>query len=149
MSDVILTISVPSDDDGFVTLQCSFCDGRFKLTVNDFESDEVVQIFCPYCGLPNEGHELLTDEVMEQANILAENYAKSLLNDFTSDLRKSFRGNKNVSFKPGRKLAMDDEAVLFEQEELELMSPTCCKQPVKVSSLNASTGIYCPFCGVK
>ena len=47
MSEIVFQIDIPSDDDGFVTLQCSFCNSRFKLTTADFQSDDVIYIFCP------------------------------------------------------------------------------------------------------
>lgn len=149
MSEIVFKINIPSDDDGFVTFQCSFCSGSFKLTTEDFQSDDVIYIFCPYCGLQNEGNELLTDEVLEQAHIIAQNYMNSTINKFVDGLEKSFRRNKHISFKPGKKLGMEDDKVLFEREEMEIVQPTCCKRPVKTKSLEASLGIYCPFCGVK
>lgn len=148
MSEVIFKIDVPSDDDGFITLQCPFCMGDFKLTTEDFQSDDVINIFCPYCGLQNEGNEYLTDEILEQAQIIAQNYVNSTINDFMSGLEKSFRGNKHISFKAGKKLKMEDNKVLFEKEEMDMITPSCCKRPVKTKLLE-SGAVYCPFCGVK
>lgn len=149
MSEIVFKIDVPSDDDGFVTLQCSFCNGRFKLTTEDFQSDDVIYTFCPYCGIQNEVNDLLTDEVLEQAYMIAQNYMNSIINEFVDGLEKSYRGNKHISFKRGKKLGMEDDKILFEREEMEIVQPTCCKRPVKTNPLEASLGIYCPFCGVK
>jgi hypothetical protein len=149
MSEIVFQINIPSDDDGFVTLQCSFCNSRFKLTTADFQSDDVIYIFCPYCGLQNEGNDLLTDEVLEQVHTIAQNYMNSRVNEFMDGLEKSLRGNKHISFERGKKLGMEDDKVLFEREEMEIIQPTCCKRPVKTKPLEASLGIYCPFCGVK
>lgn len=88
MSEIVFKINIPDDDDGFVTLQCSFCSGRFKLNTEDFQSDDVIYIFCPYCGLQNEGNELLTDEVLEQVHIIAQNYMSSVINEFVDGLEK-------------------------------------------------------------
>lgn len=149
MSEIVFKINIPSDNDGFVTLQCYFCSGRFKLTTEDFQSDDVIYTFCPYCGLQNEGNELLTDEVLEQVHIIAQNYMNSIINEFADGLEKSCRGNKHISFKRGKKLEMEDDKVLFEREEMEIVQPTCCRRSVKTNPLEASLGIYCPFCGVK
>lgn len=149
MSEIVFKIHVPSDDEGFVPLLCSFCSGSFKLSTEDFQSDDVIYIFCPYCGLQNEENDLLTDEVLEQAHIIAQNYMNSIINEFVDGLEKSFRGNRHISFKHGKKLGMEDDKVLFERKEMEIVQPTCCKKPVKTNPLEASFGIYCPFCGVK
>ena len=149
MADQVFTMSIPSDDDGFVSLQCSFCNERFKLTVEDFEEEDLVSIFCPYCGLSGEGSEFLTDEVLEQAQVIAENYLKSIINDFTKDLEKSFRGNKGISFKAGKKLPIEEDKTLFEPEDMEVVTPNCCELPIKVRPSGTLTGVYCPFCRIK
>lgn len=149
MSEIVFKVDIPSDDEGFVTLQCSFCNSRFKLTTEDFQSDDIIYIFCPYCGLQNEENDLLTDEVLEQTQIIAQNHVNSIINQFMGGLEKSFRGSKHIVFKRGKKLGMEDDKVLFEQEEMEILKPNCCKRLVKTNSLEASLGIYCPFCGVK
>lgn len=149
MADQTFTISIPCDDDGFVTLQCPFCNDRFKLTGEGFQREDLLCIFCAYCGLYGEANTFLTDEIIEQAHIIAGNYAKSILNDFMKDLEKSLKHSKHVSFKAGKKIKEEDEQVLFEREEMETLEPSCCATQVKVRSSAAIVGIYCPFCGVK
>jgi uncharacterized Zn-finger protein len=147
MSEVVFSISIPSDDDGFITLQCPFCNDRFKLSVEDVEREDIIEIFCPYCGLQNKPSSFLTDEVVEQAQRIAKNYAKSLLNQFSKDLEKKFKSSKHISVKAGKPLEMENDKVLFEREELELTQLECCQSTVKVSALAKQVGVYCPFCG--
>ncbi len=134
-------ISIPSDDDGFISLQCSFCSDRFKLTAEEFEADELTHIFCPYCGLQNERNGFLTDEVREQIHIVGVNYAKSMFNDW---LKK----NKYISSKSGTLFKKEEEKVLFETQDLEIVDLSCCKSMVKVNALAKEIGIYCPLCGL-
>ena len=149
MSEVTFKIDIPADNDGFVTLQCPFCSDLFKLTVQDFEREDIIDIFCPYCGLKNEPSSFLTDEVIEQANIVSVNYAKSQINKFIKDLEKSSKGKKHISFKAGKPLKMEDDKVLFEKEELELTTLNCCQLDIKTSSIVKELGVYCPCCGVR
>lgn len=149
MSNIVFKINIPSDNDGFVTLQCPFCNDRFKLTITDFERENIIEIFCPYCGLRHEHGHFLRDEVIEQAHIIAENYAKSLINEWAKDLERSFRDKKHIKFKAGRPLTMKNEQILFEQEELEINFLQCCEITVKSRPLNQIIGIYCPCCGVR
>lgn len=149
MSDVVFQISVPSDNDGFITLQCPFCSDRFKLTVEDFEREDLIDIFCPYCGLRHEPSCFLTDEVIEQAQVVATNHAKSLINQFSKDLEKKFKGKQHISFKAGKSLEMENDKILFEREELEVTNLDCCQFTVKTRPLSKETGIYCPCCGVR
>ncbi|WP_377482166.1 MAG: hypothetical protein P2A85_29155 (plasmid) [Microcoleus anatoxicus] len=149
MADVSFQITVPSDNDGFITLQCPFCDDRFKLTVEDFQREDIIEIFCPYCGLRHQHSQFLRDEVIEQAQIIASNYAKSLLNQWVKDLEKSTKRNKFVNFKAGKLPKLETEKILFEQEELETTTLVCCLVTVKTRPLNKVIGVYCPCCGVK
>ncbi|MEM7716241.1 MAG: TFIIB-type zinc ribbon-containing protein [Cyanobacteria bacterium P01_A01_bin.68] len=149
MSEEVFKISIPSDNDGFITFQCPFCRDRFKLTVTDFEREDIIEIFCPYCGLRHENSNFLTDEVIEQANIIAENYAKSIINKWTKDLERSFRNNKHIKFKANKPLKMDAEKILFEKEELETYNLKCCQVTVKTRPIHQVIGVYCPCCGVR
>ena len=133
MSETIINISVPTDNDGFITLQCPFCGDKFKLRAEEIEADELTHIFCPYCGLQDESSHFWTDEVMEQAKIAA---VKSIINDGG----KFLKGSR----KP---LKMEDDKILFETEDLEVAEVTCCQSMIKVRPLAKSVGIYCPFCG--
>jgi len=150
MSDIVtFSINIPSDDDGFVSRECPHCDDRFKMTTVDIESEELLDLFCPYCGLPSSVSETHPSEVLEQAHILAENYAASIINDAFKDLERTFSGSKHLKFKRGQPLPIKDDKVLFEKEEMAAIELTCCTKVVKVNDLSAATGIYCPFCGVK
>ena len=44
-------ISVKSDEDGFISLQCRLCGEFFKLLANDLNDEANINIWCPYCGL--------------------------------------------------------------------------------------------------
>lgn len=149
MSEINFGINVPSDNDGFITLQCPFCDDRFKLTVVDFEREDIIEIFCSYCGLRHEHSHFLTDEVIEQAHIVAGNYLKSQVNKWAKDLERSSRSNKYIELKASTPLKEDEEKTLFEKEELETYNLSCCKVTIKTAPINKIIGAYCPCCGVR
>lgn len=66
MGDKInLEISMPTDSDGFILLQCPLCGEYFKLTPDDIRADDVLQIWCPNCGLISDN--FLPEEVKELA----------------------------------------------------------------------------------
>ena len=49
MSEQIGVISIPADEDGFVLMQCPLCGEFFKLRAEDFEAEDVIEIWCPCC----------------------------------------------------------------------------------------------------
>ena len=149
MNEVSFSISIPTDSEGFITLQCPFCNDKFKLKASDFEREDIFELFCPYCGLKDEASSYIKDEVKEQAQVLAVNYAKSHIHKLFQNFEKTSRGNKSVSFKAGKIPKMEDEKVLFESEGFERIDLKCCDISVKTNFLNQEFGVYCPCCGVK
>lgn len=82
MSDEInMTISIPTDDDGYVLLQCEHCGTYFKGTPSDLEDDRVLHIFCPSCGLISENY--VTEDVFELAMKMVTNAVNDMVyNEF-------------------------------------------------------------------
>ena len=44
MEETRFEIRIPCDDDGFILLRCPHCGELFKLTAEDMESDETLDI---------------------------------------------------------------------------------------------------------
>jgi len=145
MSDVEIPFSIPLDDDGFVTLQCPFCDKQFKALGDDFEDDSVYELFCPYCGLVTEPSDFLSDEAIEKGMRLAENHMFELLNGFMNDMEKSFKNNSFIKVKTGPKFKMNDSKTIIESDNMETYHLTCCERKIKASLIDDT--LYCPYCG--
>ena len=89
-NDFEMSISIPTDNNGYILLQCEHCGTFFKITPDDFEDDGVLDIFCPSCGLTSEFY--FTDEVLDLAMRMTENKVNEMLEDMFKDLE---RQNKN------------------------------------------------------
>jgi uncharacterized Zn-finger protein len=148
-NNVEFSIQIPSDNDGFISRQCPHCSCRFKMTIADIENGEILELFCPYCGLPSTMSETHLDEVIEQAYITATNYAYSMIDDFFGNLERKTSGNKHLKFKRGKSLPQKDDKVLFEQEEMTIFNLKCCTKAIKINNLSDFSEVYCPFCGLK
>lgn len=142
-------ISKQSDIDGFSSFKCSLCGEEFKLNSTECQEDDVYELFCPHCGIPSEPSSYLTDDFVENAMILAENEVANMLNDFTKGLEKSFRGNKSIKFKSGKKLPIKPLKPMYEQDDLDQVEFNCCERQAKLNTLLISSkNPYCPYCGV-
>lgn len=73
LGGVDVSLQIPLDDDGFMTCECPHCVGRYKLLPAEFEADDVIDLFCPYCGLQAPISESCTDEVVEAARQVVAN----------------------------------------------------------------------------
>ncbi|WP_282141254.1 hypothetical protein [Cytobacillus oceanisediminis] len=136
-------ISIPTDSEGFFSLQCPHCKERFKITAEDFEDDDTIELFCPSCGLIAECSDFYPEEVIEHAETMARNYMEQeiykVFKNGTKGSGLTFEGKKPREEKP--KLLIEDEGL----EEIELH---CCDKTIKVNMDQKVANVYCPFCGV-
>jgi len=145
--EVSLDFSIPSDNEGYVTLECPYCKNRFKLEVTEIEKDDVNNLYCPYCGLLNEVNKFLPEEVIEQATIIASNYFKQLLNGYLDNVKNTFKNSNIISVKT-QNFNLEHEKELFEiSDNFENIDFYCCNRKAKVNVIE-KLGTYCPYCGV-
>lgn len=145
--DYQIEIPIPSDDEGYVLLQCEHCGNLFKITPSDAEDDAVLDVFCPSCGLTSESY--CNEDVLELAERKISNFAEDLIYDMFKDLEKSTR-NSAIRFEVNGKPSHEaEEPIRSGIEALEIAHFSCCKRTAKVKPLLKITGCYCPFCGVK
>ena len=149
MSDEFhVTISIPTDDEGYILLQCEHCGTFFKATPSDIEDDGVLHLFCPSCGLSSENY--VTEDVMELATKMAQNKFNDMIYDMFKNLERHNRRNSMIKFKAGKRPKHEaEEPIRSSIEALEIISFPCCRRTAKIKPLLKMTGAYCPFCGVK
>ncbi|WP_349392111.1 TFIIB-type zinc ribbon-containing protein [Clostridium perfringens] len=146
MSDKITSsLEIPTDSDGFVSLQCPFCNERFKLTANFINEIDIDELYCPYCGLQHSFENFLTDEVIE----LAKAKMKNMAMDFISKNVKSLKDScSNAFFEITIDTDFDtvNEPEVIENDDMYKKPLSCCNFDVKLNENIDSC--YCPKCGV-
>ena len=144
MGDISFEISIPTDDEGYVLLQCPKCGEKFKLTPSDIQNDDVKDIHCPLCGLISDNY--LTEDVIELARVKAVN---QLMGSIHSEMKKLERKTKNsfVQFKAGRFKEEEEIEIFSTIEAMDIVTLDCCGKTVKIRNLLKYSGYYCPFCG--
>ncbi len=148
MSDELtFSISIPPDDDGYVLFQCEHCGEFFKVTASDCEDDEVLNIYCPACGLISDNY--FTDDVIELAMIMAHNATNNMIHDIFKDLERHNSSGNFVKFKAGKKPKDEYESPIRSIiDNLEIKDYPCCSRSAKIKPLVKMSVSYCPFCGV-
>ena len=99
--EVTLSVSIPTDLEGYITIQCSLCSELFKVKHTDFEDESQIQIWCPNCGLIPDS--MITEEIRDLLLKTANNYMSDLLNDFNTELSKTFKKG-GIEYKAGKKI---------------------------------------------
>ena len=148
MSDEFsMTISIPTDDDGYVLLKCPKCGTYFKVTPADLQDDRLLELFCPCCGLTSDSY--ITEDVLELALAMANNRVMDMIHDEFKKIERQTR-NSMIQFKAGKPPKHEHENPIRSGiEAMEVVSFPCCKRTAKIKPLLKITGCYCPFCGVK
>lgn len=147
MSDIITSITIPTDDDGYVLMQCPKCREYFKLTISDIEAEDLFEVCCPYCGLTSENY--FTEDVRELAFTKVENYA---MDKIYEEMRKTARNlnGKIFSFTVGSKpKAKPETPIGIGIDTLVIQTYNCCNKSAKITPSSKITGSYCPFCKVR
>lgn len=146
-SDFSIKISIPTDDHGYILLQCSYCGTFFKLTPNDIEDDRILDIYCPSCGLISDDY--FTEDVLELAVVIAQNKVMDNLYDKFNELGRQYKKGP-VTFKAGKRPKPEPENPIRSGiDALVITNFPCCIRTAKIKPLLKITGCYCPFCGVK
>lgn len=145
----MIVFSIPADSDGCVNFQCPYCDNTFKLDASECQEDDVMELFCPFCGLADEPSAFLNGEIVQLAMDKAENLLIDMLNGFGKDFEKSFRGNALVKVKT-TKIENKGEKEVFEVDSEEvIVELPCCNRHLKVKYSAKESGVICPYCGVR
>lgn len=147
MSSIIGKITIPTDDEGFVLLQCPLCGVYFKLKAEDLSADDVIEVTCPSCGLKSDSY--ITADVIKIAVAKAKNYVLDKFHEEFKKLERSTKGNM-VSFSAGSKPRHEAEGKMYcGIEALDIEKFPCCKREAKIDPLLKFCGSYCPYCGVR
>lgn len=145
-NEIKFEISIPTDEDGFILLQCSLCGNLFKISASDYKADDVYELWCPACGLKSENY--LTEEVLDLASKMAKNKVQDIIHEHLKQIERKTKG-KFVSFEVTYKPYHEYENPLVSVvDELEVISYSCCQRQIKVSPILKLTGSFCTFCGV-
>lgn len=146
MNEFTINISIPTDDDGFVLLKCSKCGEYFKLPPRDIESDGVIDIHCPLCGLISDTY--ITEDVIELAKAKALN---KVLSNFYDEMKKFEKKTKNsiVQIKANKLKQEEEIPIKSTIDSMEIVDFECCNRQGKIRHLLNYCGCYCPYCGGK
>lgn len=147
MSDTIsFEITIPSDNEGYVLFQCEHCGEFFKCAPSDYESEEVLHIYCPNCGLISSNY--LTDDVIELAEVITNNYIQDFIYDQFKDMERHNSKNSVLKIKAGQRPKKQYESPIHSSiNDLIITDYVCCERSAKVNPLLKMSASHCPFCG--
>ncbi len=141
MTSISFSISVPTDDAGFVGRACDStdCGHYFKI----FMTDHKEELYCPYCAAKFSKNDLLTGDqrkyITEAVKEEVKDYA---FKEISTMFKNISRGSSVFSYKPGRNIKRQVHPDYVERKiDTELQCPTC-ETRFQVYGIFG----YCPGC---
>ncbi len=146
MEETRFEIRIPCDNDGFILLRCPRCGELFKLTAEDMESDETLDIYCPSCGLC--ANNFLTQDVIDLALAKTSNYAMdAIAQQLQAFAKKSSSGLVRFEVKANRERE-PEPPIRVAIEALQIVTCHDCGREAKVPPALAMSAYTCPLCGI-
>ena len=149
VSEKSIQVTVPADEDGFVSFECPHCEQRFKLRADEVQESYAISLFCPICGLAHELDHFYSKAFTEKAMNIVEQEAMETAHNIFKKFERQSRNSKFVKSKAGPKPRFDIKEMYENIDELVEVEAKCCKKHLKVTGLDRSIGAYCAYCGVK
>lgn len=140
---------IETDDDGYISFECPFCDSIFNLNAKEIQCDDNVinELYCPYCGLVDNPDKFYTKEVIEQIQNIMINRMYEEINKSFGKMAKNIKSkNVKMTYKPLKNKKINElktkesNDVIFECQN--------CNNHVKVNYCIGESKIYCSYCGV-
>ena len=145
MEEMHFEIRIPCDADGFILLRCPHCGELFKLTAEDIESDETLEIYCPSCGLTADN--FLTQDIIDLALAKTGNYALDAVSQQLQSFAKKSSSLARFEIKPNHERE-PEPPVRATIEALQIETCHDCGRKAKVSFSLAMSAYICPLCGI-
>lgn len=149
MDNVSFSINIPADFDGYFSLCCPYCINKFKISISEFQETDVVNIYCPICGLVKEFNSFYTPEVIDKAISISKNHAEDMIYQMFKELEMTSRGSKSIKIKAGKKPNAYEPDLYENDNHLVIVNKECCDSHVKITELDKWLIPYCVYCGRK
>lgn len=145
-----IEFSIESDSEGYIAFECPFCELQFRLLASEKQNSEceVLELFCPYCGLASDSNNFYTKEVVKQVEAIALNYMYDEINKTFGKMAKRINKSKfiKMEWKPLKKKSIG-ELISYDSSEEEFECKVCGKHQ-KVLYCSGKSKIFCSYCGV-
>lgn len=152
-----VSISIPTDEDGYFGRECPACEAPFKMRHDEYEAlPDEIKLTCPYCGHREEHSSFMSSaqhaRVMAAAEGLVEQWLHGEVNDMLSRTfgRRSSRARRSGSFisidwsyTPGTPPRVSELPAAVEEQTRRIVGCSTCGNHHAVYSATS----FCTVCG--
>ncbi|MDK6729050.1 MULTISPECIES: hypothetical protein [Aerococcus] len=145
MNKVTISDTVPTDQNGYIHLECPTCHENFMLSAEALNDENITEIWCPGCGLIHDNY--YPQEVQDHLHKKLDDYVTEQLNEVFTDIAKTI-SSKNIKFKQSKKLKLNNPNNLQPYYgNLVEKNYSCCNVTAYIEPNRNLAGGYCPLCG--
>lgn len=175
MSETIIQVLFPVDNEGYFRRECPYCCKEFKVLLEKNEMEDIISqledsysldessepkiddyreqealFTCPYCGQEGDRGSWCTQEQLLYITTHLENLAADMLNEqFIRPLKRKFgrktSGPVSIRFE-GKEMEKKKAWMSPEASDMKIFDLLCCGRKVKIEP-EWSKMVYCFFCG--
>ena len=140
---IIGKVTLQSDENGLVTLQCDRCRSRFKMDCAFLNDELQGDICCPICGISEAPNTFFPEEVIEEAKKIAIAEAEQMI-------AAAFKGfnSKHLKVKTKQVQVVDTNTKFKNRDyDMQVIKVGCCTKKIGLMPTDIAAGFYCPYCG--
>lgn len=151
MGDMVISVEIPLDDDGFLDRQCPSvnCRRYFKVLHTDWEAAQVSAVVCPFCGYDDDPGNFTTveqqDYLQQTALAIAQEKLQEMLSGFAKSVNRRQSRNSLISINVTTKFS--EIAVPVTPEALDSLRLQIQCDQCSCTYAVVGAGFFCPLCG--
>lgn len=172
MSELVLEVNLPLDDERFLRRECPNCVQEFKIQISPEElkilaekgiesfltdddnnpvdnKDEIDNYYCPYCDQIAPADTWWTQEQLSYFGVYGENIMAKIVNDnLIKPMKRNFNkssGLVSISFK-GSEMKYEEPWISDEINDMDTVDLPCCNEKVKITQ-DWHKNVFCFYCG--
>lgn len=147
MEDMVISVEIPLDDQGFLDRQChgDACGRYFKVLHSDWETSDATSVTCPFCGYVDEPGNFTTEEQQEYLQQVAMSIAQEMLTGFARSVNR--RQSRNSMFSINVQTKFSDIPVPVSPDAVESMRLQIQCDSCGCTYAVIGSGFFCPLCG--
>lgn len=138
-----ISVSLPTDSDGFLSQECPVCKRRFKVKFG--EGSEKPVAYCPHCGHGGERCWWTTQQAQYFAGTAGREVVGPMLDDMARKINRTSRPGSSVKLSVTVKHSPRPRIPREPEEPWSIVEFACCGERVKLES--ACQDVHCIICG--
>lgn len=150
-NEIQMTVSMPTDDDGFFGRQCPDCSRLFRIDADDYDAlPDDLQLWCVYCGHRTDHSDFLTQQQLDRAKRALGDYAVRMIGQkldstFSRLARSSHsrRSGLGIRYRSGRPFSPQPLPGIDEDRLIRIRTCAGCSLRYAVFADHR----FCPQCG--